>query len=349
MRKQWKKWAMGILGASLALSLTACGGGSSSTQPAATTDKPTENSTSAPAASEQKLKIGITQIVEHPALDAAKKGFIDYLNENGYKEGEQVTYDFQSAQGDMNTATTIAQKFSGDKVDLILAIATPTAQAAAQATKEIPILITAVTDPVAAKIAASMDKPGANVTGTSDMNPIKEQLSLINDVKPEAKKVGVIYNSGETNSIVQIEQVKAHAPELGFEIVERAVTNSSEVKQAAESLSGIDAIYVPTDNTVVSALDAVLMVAEKLKVPVIAGESESVKSGALLTYGIDYYELGRQTGEMAVRVLKGEAKPADMAIETQKNLQLFVNKKAAERFGVTLPQQLLDQADEVIE
>lgn len=348
MRKQWKKWAMGMLGASLALSLTACGGGSSTSQPAATPEKPAEN-TSTPAASEKQLKIGVTQIVEHPALDAAKKGFVDYLNENGYKEGEQVTYDFQSAQGDMNTATSIAQKFTGDKVDLILAIATPTAQAAAQATKDIPILITAVTDPVSAKIVAAMDKPGANVTGTSDMNPIKEQLSLITDVKPEAKKVGVIYNSGEANSVVQIEQVKALAPELGFEIVERAVTNSSEVKQAAESFSGIDAIYIPTDNTVVSALDAVLMVAEKLKVPVIAGESESVKSGALLTYGIDYYELGRQTGEMAVRVLKGEAKPADMAIETQKDLQLFVNKKAAERFGVTLPQQLLDQADEVIE
>ncbi|RXT13570.1 ABC transporter substrate-binding protein [Ammoniphilus sp. CFH 90114] len=343
MRKQWKQFAMGVLGFSLALSLSACGGGGSSSQPAATPEKPAETT------EVKQLKIGVTQIVEHPALDAARKGFVDYLNENGYKEGEQVTYDFQSAQGDMNTATSIAQKFSGDKVDLILAIATPTAQAAAQATKDIPILITAVTDPVVAKIVPDMDKPGANVTGTSDMNPIKEQLNLIKEIKPDAKKVGVIYNSGEANSVVQIEQAKALAPELGLELVERAVTNSSEVKQAAESFSGIDAFYVPTDNTVVSALDTVLMVAEQLKLPVVAGEGESVKNGALVTYGIDYYELGRQTGEMAVRVLNGEAKPADMAIETQKNLQLFVNKKAAERFGITLPQKMLDDADEVIE
>lgn len=348
MRKQWKKVAMGLLGASLALSLTACGGGSSSSQPAATPEKPAETTGSEPA-SDKQIKIGISQIVEHPALDAAKKGFVDYLNENGYKEGEQVTYDFQSAQGDMNTATSIAQKFAGDKVDMILAIATPTAQAAAQASKDIPILFTAVTDPVVAKIVSSMDNPGRNVTGTSDMNPIKEQLKLVKEVNPDAKKVGVIYNSGEANSVVQIELAKAIAPELGLELVERAVTNSSEVKQAAESISGIDAFYVPTDNTVVSALDTVLMVAENMKIPVIAGEGESVKNGALVTYGIDYYELGRQTGEMAVKVLKGEAKPAEMPVETQKNLQLFVNKKAAERFGVTIPQKMLDEADEVIE
>lgn len=349
MKKNWRKWMLSMVGTTLAFSLAACGGGSS-TQTSSTSEQP-KDAASQPAADQagEKITIGVSQIVEHPALDAAKKGFIDYLNENGYKEGENVTYDLQSAQGDMNTATSIAQKFSGDNVDMILAIATPTAQAAAQATKDIPIVITAVTDPVAAKIVSSMEKPGANVTGTSDMNPIKEQISLIKEIKPDAKKVGVLYNSGETNSVVQIEEVKKIAPELGLEFVERAVTNSSEVKQAAESLSGIDAIYVPTDNTVVSALDAVLMVAENMKIPVIAAEGESVKNGALLTYGIDYYELGRQTGQMAVKILKGEAKPADMPIETQKNLQLIVNKKAAERFGVTIPQKLLDEADELIQ
>ncbi len=232
-------------------------------------------------------------------------------------------------------------------IKLILAIATPTAQAAAQATKDIPILITAVTDPVAAKIVTSMEKPGTHITGTSDMNPIKEQLSLIKEIKPEAKKVAVLYNSEETNSVVQMEEAKKLAPKLGLEFVERAVTNSSEVKQTAESLSGIDAIYVPTDNTVVSALDSVLMVAEQIKVPVIAGEGDSVKNGALLS--IDYYELGRQTGEMAVKILNGDAKPADMPIHTQENLKLIVNKKAAERFGVTIPQKLLDGADEVLQ
>ncbi|MBP1932878.1 ABC transporter substrate-binding protein [Ammoniphilus resinae] len=347
MNKNLKKWAVGLLSASLAISLTACGGGSSSPT---TSETPESTAKPADTSQEQKqLTIGITQIVEHASLDAAKKGFIDYLNENGYKEGEQVKYDFQSAQGDMNTATSIAQKFVGDKVDMILAIATPTAQAAAQATKDIPILITAVTDPVVTKIVSSMEKPGANVTGTSDMNPIKEQLELVKKINPDAKKVGVVYNSGEANSVVQIEIAKQAAPELGLELEERAITNSSEVKQAAESFSGIDAIYVPTDNAVVSALDTVLMVAEKQKIPVIAAEGDSVKNGALITYGIDYYELGKQTGQMAVKILKGEANPADMPIETQKDLQLIVNKKAAERFGVTLPQELVDGAAEIIE
>ena len=249
----------------------------------------------------------------------------------------------------MDTATAIAQKFAADQVDMILAIATPTAQTAAQATKDIPILITAVTDPVSAKIVAAMDKPGANVTGTTDMNPIKEQLELIKEVLPEAKQVGVLYNSGETNSIVQIEIAKEFASQMGLELVERAVTNSSEVKQAAESLPKVDAIYVPTDNTVVSALEAVLIVGEKAKIPVFAAESESVNNGAIMTYGLDYYKLGRQTGEMAVKILKGEANPGDLAIESQKDLELIINKKAAERFGVEIPQSVIDRADQIIE
>ncbi|HJV46437.1 MAG TPA: ABC transporter substrate-binding protein [Bacillota bacterium] len=345
MKNKWKKWTMTLLGTTLAVSLTACGGSATTSS----TDKPKDQSTAKSAdQSKKQFKIGISQIVEHPALDAAKKGFIDYLNEHGLKDGEQVKYDAQSAQGDMNNATSIAQKFVSDKEDLILAIATPTAQAAAKATKDIPIVITAVTDPVSAKIVSSMDKPGGNITGTSDMNPIKEQLSLVKELKPEAKKLGVLYNSGEANSVVQVEQAKKLAPDLGLELVERAVTNSSEVKQAAESLSGIDAIYVPTDNTIVSALDTVLAVAQKQKLPVIAGEGESVKKGALITYGIDYYQLGRQTGEMAEKILKGEAKPGDMPIQTQKNLKLIVNTKAAEQFGITLPKTLLDKANEVI-
>jgi putative tryptophan/tyrosine transport system substrate-binding protein len=339
MKKVLRKWTIGLFTTCLALSLTACGGAS---KPASTTDS---SSNSASGSNAKKIRIGVTQIVEHPALDAAKKGFVDYLNENGFKENEKVVYDFQSAQGDMNTATSIAQKFASDKVDMILAIATPTTQAAAQATKEIPIVFTAVTDPVVTKIVKSMDKPGGNITGTSDMNPIKEQLQLIKEVKPQAKKVGVIYNSGEANSVVQIKLAKSLAPQLGLELVERAVTNSSEVKQAAESLSGIDAVYVPTDNTVVSALDSVLMVAKKSRIPVIASEGESVKKGALLTYGIDYYELGRQTGQLAVKILKGEAKPGDLPIETQKNLKLIVNQKAAKDFGVDIPKSLLDKAE----
>ncbi|MEW9668522.1 ABC transporter substrate binding protein [Ammoniphilus sp. 3BR4] len=297
----------------------------------------------------ESVRIGVSQIVEHPALDAAKQGFIDYLNENGYEEGSKVTYDFQNAQGDMNTSIAIGQKFSSDQPNLIFSIATPTTQAIAQTVKDIPIIFTAVTDPVSAKIVSDLAKPGGNITGTSDMNPIKEQLSLIKQVKPNAKKVGVLYNSGESNSVVQMELAKRIAPELGLELVERAITNSSEVKQAAESLGEIDAFYITTDNTVYSALDTIFMVAENNQLPVVAGESEAVKKGALITFGIDYYELGRQTGEMALKVLNGEAKPEMMPIETQKNLKLYVNKKAADRFGIKLPQELLDRADEIIE
>ena len=297
----------------------------------------------------QQITIGISQIVEHPALDSAQKGFIDGMTAAGYVEGEDVVYDIANAQNDKNNALTIAQKFVNDKVDMIFAIATPTAQAAAQATTDIPILITAVTDPVAAGLVETLDAPGGNVTGTTDMNPIAEQLELVKKFVPDAKKVGVIYNSGEVNSEVQVEIAKEVAGDLGLEIVEASVATSSDVSQAAASLVGrVDAIYIPTDNTVVSALETVLQVAEDNKIPVIAGEGDSVERGALATLGIDYYELGKQTAEMAVKVLKGEA-PAGMVIETQKNMQLYINKTAAKNMGVEIPADLLKEADKVFE
>lgn len=296
------------------------------------------------------FEIGVTQIVEHPALDASRDGFVDALKDAGYEEGVNVNFDFQNGQGSMDTLTTIAQKFVTDKKDMIFAIATPSAQSAAQQTDTIPILITAVTDPVDAGIVNSMEKPGTNVTGTTDMNPIKEQLSLIKEVSPDAKVVGIIYNTGESNSEIQVEIAQSYASELGLEFELVGITNSSEVKQAADSLAGkIDAFYIPTDNTVVSSIDSVLMVAENAKIPVIAGESESVKSGCLMTYGLDYYKLGYQTGEMAVKVLKGEANPADMPVETQKDMNLTINLSAAEKMGVEIPQALIDRADEIIE
>lgn len=329
-----------LLSASMLL-LSACGqqGGS------APTSAPAPDSSS----SKQPIKVGVVQIVEHPALDAARDGFIAEMAKQGYNKDKEVTYDLQSAQGNMDTAISIAQKFQGDKVDLILAIATPTAQASAQTTKDIPILFTAVTDPVAAGIVKSMDKPGGNLTGTTDMNPVEEQLSLIKEIKPEAKSVGVIYNSGEVNSKVQIDMAKAVSSKLGITIQEAAITSPTEVKQAAESMVGkVDAIYVPTDNMVVSSLAAILKVAEDQKLPVIAAEENSVKSGAIATYGIDYTKLGEQTADMAVKILKGEAKPGDMPVEKQSKMKLTVNPAAAAKMGVTLPQALLDRADVVI-
>lgn len=292
----------------------------------------------------EKVKLGIVQIVEHPALDAARKGFLDVLSENGYKDGDKLAVDYQNAQGQQDTLQTIANKFAQDKKNLILAIATPSAQAVADKTNEIPILITAVTDPVAAKLVKAMDKPGTNVSGTTDMNPIKEQLQLIKDIVPTAKKVGVIYNSSEVNSQVQVKACKDIAPGLGLAIVEAPVTASNEVMQGAQSLAGrCDAIYVPTDNMVVAAVAGVVKVGETNKLPVFAGEENTVKSGAIGTYGIDYYKLGRQTGQMALRVLKGE-KPQDMAIESQKELSLTLNPAAAGRMGVTIPAEIKAKA-----
>lgn len=295
-----------------------------------------------------KAKIGIVQIVEHPALDAARKGFLDVLKEKGYDD-QKLSVDYQNAQGDQGNLQTIARKFVQDKDNLILAIATPSAMTMANETKDIPILITAVTDPVSAKLVKSLEKPETNVTGTTDMNPVKEQLQLIKEIVPNAKKIGVIYNASEINSQVQVDAADKNASEMGLELVKVTVTASSEVMQAAQSLvKKVDAIYLPTDNMVISSLSAVLKVAEENKIPVIAGESNSVENGALATIGIDYYQLGRTTGEMAIRVLNGE-KPQEMAIQGQAGTDIVLNLKAAERMGVTIPEELKKKAKKIIE
>src|SRR5690606_3797769 len=295
------------------------------------------------------LRMGVTQIVEHPALDAARQGFIDRLAELGYEEGTDVVYDIQSAQGDFGTALTIAQKFAADGVDLVLAIATQAAQAAAQVLRDTPILITAVTDPVAAELVDSIERPGTNVTGTSDLTPVRAQLELLTMLAPSARRVGVIYNAGEVNSVVQVNLAKAAAADLGLEVVEATAANSSEVLSAAQSLVGrADALYVPTDNTVVSAIESVVLVAERARLPLIAGEDLSVEQGALATVGIDYYQLGRQTEDMALRGLQGE-NPAEMSIEYQNEINLVVNLSAAQRMGVTIPEDLLANAARVID
>lgn len=292
----------------------------------------------------ESYQIGITQIVEHPSLDAAREGFKQAFADAGL----EVTYDEQNAQGDQATATSIATTFAGDDLDLILAIATPTAQATAQAITDVPIMITAVTDPVEAGLVESWEAPGANISGTSDINPVDEQLSLLGDLAPDAQSVGIVYSAGEVNSQIQVDLAREAADELGLEIQEATVTNSSEVQQAAESLD-VDAYYVPTDNTVVSGLEALLQVAESRSLPVIAADGASVERGALGTYGLDYERLGYQTGEMAVQVLTEDADPAEMPIETLSELSLILNSGAAERIGLELPAELVETADNVYE
>jgi putative ABC transport system substrate-binding protein len=298
--------------------------------------------------SDKVVKIGISQLVQHPALDSACECFIEALKEAGYEDGKNIKIDMQNAQGDVTNAQTIARKFADEKVDMILAIATPAAQAAANVTKDIPILITAVTDPVMAGLAESLDKPGNNVTGTTDMNPVSEQIKLIKDLVPNVKNVGILYNSGEINSKVQVDMAKEAADSLNLNIVEATVSNSSEVNQAAQSLLGrVDAIYVPTDNTIVSAIGAVIKVANDNKIPVIGSERGQVDAGAIATKGIDYKELGKQTGQIAVKIIKGK-KPQDIPIEGSKVVTLIVNQKAAETIDLTIPKEILDKADEII-
>ena len=295
-------------------------------------------------------KIGILQLVEHPALDAAREGFLDGLKEAGLEEGKDIQVDYQNSQNDKSNLQTMAKKLVTDKNDLILAITTDAAIVLANETQEIPILITAVTDPLEAKLVESMEKPSTNVTGTTDMNPIDEQLDLILEVVPEVKSLGVIYNAGEINSQVQVKILKELAGVKGIEnVVEATVTASSEVMQGAQSLVGrVDAIYVPTDNTAVSAYATIVQVAEENKIPLFAGEARPIEQGGVGTFALDYYELGKQTALMAVRVLEGE-NPGEMAIETQKDPQLIINKSGAERLEITISEELLTRADKIIE
>ena len=297
----------------------------------------------------EEYEIGISQFVEHPSLDLAREGFIDQLEEEGFIEGENIKIDLQNAQADFSTAQTIAQRFNQNKVDLVLAIATPSAQTAANVLKNTPVLITAVTDPVEAGIVQSMEKPGANITGTTDMNPVAKQLELIRDFLPEVKDIGILYNPGEVNSTVQVKLAKEKAKEMGINLEEATVSNSSEVSLAVSSLvDNVDAIYVPTDNIIVSAMPTVLQTAHNRQVPVFASENNSVEQGAIATLGIDYYLLGKQTGSMAARILNG-AETANMSVESSDELKLYINKSSAEKIGLDIPAELLESADTVFE
>jgi putative ABC transport system substrate-binding protein len=292
----------------------------------------------------QEYRIGISQFVEHPALDSAREGFIQGLAEAGFAE-EDIEFIEQNAQADFATAQSIAQQFRSNNLDLILAIATPNAQAAANVITGTPVLFTAVTDPVEAGIVDSMEKPGGNLTGTTDMNPVAQQIELIMEFIPEIKDLGVLYNPGEVNSVVQVDIVKEATEAMGINLHEATVSNSSEVSLAASSLVGdVDAVYVPTDNIIVSALPSVLQITNQNKIPVFASENGQVRQGAIATLGIDYKLLGIQTGKMAARVLGG-ADPAEMPVESSEELKLYLNKKAADNLDLEVPTAVLERAN----
>jgi len=291
----------------------------------------------------KKFTIGIIQYAEHVALDAAREGFIDALKANGYVDGENITIDFQNAQKDQSNLSTISDRFVSNKVDLILAIATPAAQSIAGKTTEIPIVGTAITDYVEARLVSSNEAPGGNVTGTTDMNPIKEQIDLLVKLVPDAQTVGVVYTSGEVNSVVQAEIAKEAIEGRGLKYVEVTVNNSNDVQQAVQTIvQQCDAIYIPTDNVFATAMPTVYGVTVESKTPVICGEVGMVSTGGLATLGINYYNLGYQSGEMAVKILKGEASPATMPIQSANQFDYAINGTVAQEIGIEIPDDLKD-------
>lgn len=295
------------------------------------------------------VTVAVTAIVEHPALDAARNGVRDALAAAGYKEGENLKFVFESAQGNPATAAQIARQFAGDEPNVIVPISTPSAQAVVSSTRDIPVVFTAVSDPLGAQLVKNMDKPGGNVTGLSDMSPVGEHIALIKEILPDVKTIGYLYNSGEANSVSLLAALKAEAEKAGITIVESAATKSAEVQGAARALVGrADAIYIPTDNTIISALEGAVVVAEESKLPLFTADTDSVSRGSIAALGFNYYDVGKQTGEIVVRVLKGE-NPGDIAVKTAAGSDLVINKSAAAKMGVTLPESVVSRANKVIE
>lgn len=324
-----KKWTLGLTSGILAsLVLAGCGSDSSSGD---------SNE------GEKTYTVGMTQIVEHPSLDAASEGFKKALEYAGLK----VEFDEQNAQNDQNNSNTIASNFVSQNVDLIFANSTPSAQAALNATKDIPIVFTSVTDPVDAKLISSFEEPGGNVTGTSDGNPeaIPSTIAFMAE-EMGVKTVGTVYNTGEANSIAQVTTMKEEAEKADLKLVEAAVTTSSEVKQATESLVGkVDALYIITDNTVVSALESVVMVANEKDVPLFVGEFDSVERGGFAAYGFDYYDIGYEAGEMAAEILEDGKSPADIPAQYPQNLKLLINENAAKEMGIEIKDEWKETAE----
>ncbi|KGA97398.1 ABC transporter substrate-binding protein [Alkalihalobacillus alcalophilus ATCC 27647 = CGMCC 1.3604] len=310
MKHSWKKWtAITLLG----MTLAACG-------------------TSESSGDGESYKVGATQIAEHPSLDAAYEGFKQALEDAGL----DVEYDYNTAQGDQNNNAAIASNLVSNDVDLIFANSTPSAQSALQATDSIPIIFTSVTDAVAGELVTAMDEPGENITGVVDLHPDTIQFTVIFLEEYFANsRIGMIYNAGEANSVAQINLVEEAVEGTSLSLVTRSVATATEVQQAAASLVGdIDVFYIITDNTAVTALDAIVQVANSEQIPLFVGEPDSLEKGGFATFGIDYFSIGYRSGEMAAEVLQGEKSTSDIPVEYPSEMQLFINKDAAEAQGV---------------
>ena len=336
-----KRIAAAFLALAMTLTLAACGGSGSSGSSAAASGSGEAASGSAAG---ESFTIGVIQLMEHDALDQAYEGFVDGLAEAGYVDGENIVIEYQNAQGEQANCVTIADKLVADRCDLVLAIATPAAQAMANATTEIPILVTAVTDPADAKLVASNEAPGGNVTGTSDMNPVEEQMKLLTTLVPEARTVGFLYNSAEANSKLQVDMAREVAGELGLECIDFTVSNANEIQQVVESAIGkVDVFYTPTDNVIANGMATVAMITEPAGIPIICGEEGQVQNGGTATYGLSYYNLGKLTATQAVDILEGKSVPAEMPIQYLTDCVLAINEESCQKMGLTIPQELLDQ------
>lgn len=313
-----KKWiTTGLLTASL-LALAACGESSNTSE---------EN--------DETKTVGVLQLVEHGSLNAAYEGFKEGLAEAGYTEGENLTLEYQNAQNSQDNLKSMSERLVNASPDLLLGIATPAAVSLANETTDTPIIVTAVTDLVGAKLADSNEEPGRNITGTSDMVPIEQQINLLLSIVPDAKTIGIMYNAGEANSKIQADLAEEALKAAGVDVKVLTANTTNDVQQVTTSLAkDVDGIYVPTDNTFASAAAIVGEVAKETKTPIVAGSVEQVDDGALATYGIDYKSLGIQTGKLAAKILDGDAEPATTPVETADNLELVVNEEMAAALGI---------------
>ncbi|WP_027399064.1 ABC transporter substrate-binding protein [Anaerovorax odorimutans] len=293
--------------------------------------------------------IGIVQIVEHPSLDTIRENIIKQLVDEGFIDGETVKIDYKNAQNDTNNLKTICQSFTANNYDLIIAIATPSAQAALGETTEIPIVFSAVTDPVGAKLVDSMENPGGNITGTSDAVSASKIMDLALQITPDIKKIGAIYSTGEVNSVSVINELKQYAKTKDIEVVEATIMNSSEIQQAAQSLIGnVDAVFSPIDNTVASSMPTIVDVLNKAKIPYYVAADSMVADGGLATDGVNYVALGKATGSMAAEVLNG-ADTATMPVQVMSDTQIYINKKTADDIGIKIPKEILEKATDLSE
>ncbi|MBY7968977.1 ABC transporter substrate-binding protein [Vibrio fluvialis] len=292
-------------------------------------------------------KVAVSQIVEHPALDAARQGLLDGLKAKGYEEGKNLEFDFKTAQGNPAIAVQIARQFVGENPDVLVGIATPTAQALVAATKSIPVVFTAVTDPVGAKLVKKMEQPGKNVTGLSDLSPVEQHVELIKELMPNVKSIGVVYNPGEANAVSLMELLKVAAKKNGVQLVEATALKSADVQSATQAIAAkSDIIYALIDNTVASAIEGMIVAANQAKTPVFGAATSYVERGAVASLGFDYYQIGVQTADYVAAILEG-ADPGTLDVKVAKGSDLVINKTAADKLGMTIPQSVLDRTTSV--